>query len=165
MASIFRAQYSKIDPQKLINLKAFSLERVLEMDPEFLNTEGEHEHDKSISSISCNFEGMVNQRQLSDWIRQVITDMGANLPVQRFISCAGDNRKFVFQGVGMLFSAPSPISYGQLGREECRFVFIGKNLDKDFLRAGLMACQCTEDLRFKVGDKVYANIVSTFGSN
>jgi G3E family GTPase len=160
MASIFRAQYSKIDPQKLINLKAFSLERVLEMDPEFLNTEGEHEHDKSISSISCNFEGMVNQRQLSDWIRQVITDMGANLyRYKGLLAVAGDNRKFVFQGVGMLFSGTFSNQLWAAGeRRECRFVFIGKNLDKDFLRAGLMACQCTEDLRFKVGDKVYANI-------
>ena len=38
------------------------------------------------------------------------------------------------------------------------FVFIGKDLDKEFLKEGFMSCKCTEDLRFKVGDKVYANV-------
>ena len=40
---------------------------------------------------------------------------------------------------------------------ECRFVFIGKNLDHKALQEGLMNCMA-EELRFNVGDKVYANI-------
>ena len=40
---------------------------------------------------------------------------------------------------------------------ECRFVFIGRNLDHKALQDGLMDC-IAEDLRFNVGDKVYANI-------
>ena len=40
---------------------------------------------------------------------------------------------------------------------ECRFVFIGRNLDHDALQAGLMDCKA-EELRFNVGDTVYANI-------
>ena len=40
---------------------------------------------------------------------------------------------------------------------ECRFVFIGKNLDHKELEEGLMDCMA-EDLRFNVGDTVYANI-------
>ena len=32
-------RYSKVEPKKLINIKAFSLDRVLEMDPEFMDTE------------------------------------------------------------------------------------------------------------------------------
>ena len=40
---------------------------------------------------------------------------------------------------------------------ECRFVFIGRNLDHEALQSGLMECRA-EDLRFNVGDTVYANI-------
>ena len=40
---------------------------------------------------------------------------------------------------------------------ECRFVLIGRDLDHEGLKAGLMACKA-EELRFKVGDLVYANI-------
>ena len=41
-ADIFRCQYSKVDPKNLIGINSFSLEKTLKMDPEFLNTEGEH---------------------------------------------------------------------------------------------------------------------------
>ena len=160
VAEIYRTQYSKVDPEKLINLKSFSLQRVLEFDPEFLNTDGEHEHDPHIGSISCKFEGMVNQSHLQDWIGEVIRDMGASLyRYKGLLAVAGDKRKFVFQGVGMLFSgAFSNQVWRDDEKKECRFVFIGKDLDKDFLKDGFMACQCTENLRFKVGDKVYANV-------
>ena len=42
-------------------------------------------------------------------------------------------------------------------KRECRFVFIGKNLDEKALEQGLIDCKA-EDLRFNVGDTVYANI-------
>ena len=51
-ADIFRCEKSQVDPKSLIGIQAFSLERTLEMDPEFLDMEGEHEHDPSVSSIS-----------------------------------------------------------------------------------------------------------------
>ena len=38
------------------------------------------------------------------------------------------------------------------------FVFIGKNLDHDWLKQCFMACLVSDKLRFKVGDKVQANI-------
>ena len=41
---------------------------------------------------------------------------------------------------------------------ECIFVFIGKNLDHDWLKQCFQACLVTNELRFKVGDKVQANI-------
>jgi hypothetical protein len=41
-------------------------------------------------------------------------------------------------------------------KRECRFVFIGRDLDHEALEEGLMACK-SEKLRFKVGDIVYAN--------
>ena len=46
-------------------------------------------------------------------------------------------------------------------KRECRFVFIGRNLDHEALQSGLMECKA-EDLRFNVGDFVYANITGGF---
>ena len=40
---------------------------------------------------------------------------------------------------------------------ECRFVFIGRDLDHQELEAGLLECKA-EELRFGVGDIVYANM-------
>ena len=41
---------------------------------------------------------------------------------------------------------------------ECRFVFIGRDLDHEDLEKGLLECKA-EELRFNVGDTVYANLV------
>merc|ERR1719230_1161968 len=49
---IIKTTQSQVDPKKLINISGFSLERVLEMDPEFMNTDGDHKHDSTVSSIS-----------------------------------------------------------------------------------------------------------------
>lgn len=63
-AQIFRTQHSKMEPMDLIGISAFSLEKTLEMDPEFLNTDGEHEHDPNVSSCSTKFEGYLNVRKV-----------------------------------------------------------------------------------------------------
>jgi len=159
-AQIFRCQHSKVEPKDLIGISAFKLEKTLEMDPEFLNTEGEHEHDPRVSSTSTKFEGFLNVKKLNMWISDIIQTMGANLfRYKGVLSVAGMTRKFVFQGVGMLFSGGFVDAEWAPGeKRECRFVFIGRDLDKKALLDGFMACQCSEELRFKVDDKVMARV-------
>lgn len=41
---------------------------------------------------------------------------------------------------------------------ECRFVFIGKNLNKQELIDGFMNCKAEEKLRFNIGDRVLARV-------
>ena len=40
-----------MSPDWVLNIGTFDLKRTLEMDPEFLNTDGEHEHDTTVSSV------------------------------------------------------------------------------------------------------------------
>jgi len=159
-AQIFRTQQSQCDPSHLIDIKSFDLEKTLEMDPEFLNTDEEHEHDPSVSSTSTKFEGFLQVQKLQRWISTIIRTMGANLfRYKGVLNVAGMDQKFVFQGVGMLFSggfADELWAPGQK-RENC-FVFIGRDLDKKFLIDGFMACKCSDKLRFAVGDMVLANV-------
>jgi G3E family GTPase len=159
-ADIFRCQYSKVDPKNLIGINSFSLEKTLKMDPEFLNTEGEHEHDPTVSSTSTKFSGHLNINKLERWIGEIIQTMGADLfRYKGVLSVAGMDQKFVFQGVGMLFSGGFvDAKWGADEERECRFVFIGKNLDKDALINGFMDCKCSSKLRFKVGDAVLAQV-------
>jgi len=75
------------------------------------------------------------------------------------LSVAGMEQKFVFQGVGMLFSGGfSDTEWGPDEKRECRFVFIGRDLDKKLLIDGFMKCKCSENLRFAVGTKVLAKV-------
>jgi G3E family GTPase len=157
---IFRCQQSKVDPKNLIGISAFKLEKTLEMDPEFLNTEGEHEHDPRVSSTSTKFEGFLNIKKLNSWISEIIESMGGNLfRYKGVLSVAGMNNKFVFQGVGMLFSGGFvDAEWGAEETRENRFVFIGRDLDKKALIDGFMACQCSDELRFAIGDSVRARV-------
>ena len=160
-APITRTQNSIIDPNELINIGAFDLDRTLEMDPEFLDTEAEHEHDDRVTSTSYKFVGELNANRLKAWIGKLMREQGEDLfRYKGVLAVKGMDAKFVFQGVHMLFGGEfsEEIGLWKEGEErECRFVFIGRDLDPEALQQGLMACQA-EDLRFKVGDTVYANI-------
>ena len=160
-APMYHTENSIIDPLNLINIGSFDLEKTLEMDPEFLDTEAEHEHDERVTSTSSKFEGALNVNKLERWIGELMRDKGEDLfRYKGVLAVKGMDKKFVFQGVHMLFgggfsSEVAPWKEGET--RECRFVFIGRDLDHEELQQGLMDCKA-EELRFKVGDTVYANI-------
>ena len=160
-APMYHTENSIIDPVNLINIGSFDLEKTLEMDPEFLDTEAEHEHDDRVTSTSSKFEGALNVNKLERWIGELMQTKGEDLfRYKGVLAVKGMDQKFVFQGVHMLFgggfsSEVAPWKEGET--RECRFVFIGRDLDHEELQQGLMDCKA-EELRFKVGDTVYANI-------
>ena len=160
-APMYHTENSIIDPVNLINIGSFDLEKTLEMDPEFLDTEAEHEHDDRVTSTSSKFEGALNVNKLERWIGELMQTKGEDLfRYKGVLAVKGMDQKFVFQGVQMLFgggfsSEVAPWKEGET--RECRFVFIGRDLDHEELQQGLMDCKA-EELRFKVGDTVYANI-------
>jgi len=158
-ATIQRTSFSKVKPTDVLNLQAFELDRVLDFDPEFLDEDQEHKHDDSVNSFAVKTEGEVNIKLLQSWISRLIQEAGADLyRYKGVIAVKGMDQKFVFQGVGMLFSGKfGDVKWGKSEKRESCFVFIGKNLDHEFYREGFMACKAGK-LRFKVGDMVEANI-------
>ncbi len=160
-APIFHTENSLIDPKELINIGSFDLEKTLEMDPEFLDTDAEHEHDQRVTSMSSKFEGELNVNKLERWIGNLMQTKAEDLfRYKGVLAVKGMDQKFVFQGVHMLFggSFSEEIGLWKEGeKRECRFVFIGRNLDHDELEKGLMDCKA-EELRFSEGDVVYANV-------
>jgi len=184
-APIIRTNFSKVDPKELLNISAFSLERVLEKEPDFLQSDGtDHVHDDTISSVSFRFPGLeLNVNKLNAWIGDLMGELGTELfRYKGVLAIKGSREKFVFQGVHMLFSgglasevmagpdmftsdggyAPDHPGIWKEGEErECRFVFIGKELKQkhaEKLKRDFLQCAAEETLRFKVGDKVQANV-------
>jgi len=160
-ASIVRATHSEISPKELLNIEAFELDRVLNFDPEFLDEDAEHMHDSRVTSVSYKFEGELNVQMMSMWIQRLISTEGANLyRYKGVLAVKGKDDKFIFQGVGMLFTGnfSDKQQWKKDEKRDSRFVFIGKNLDGDLLKAGLEACKVTKELRFPVGTMVYANV-------
>jgi len=160
-APIFRTENSLLDPKELINIGSFDLQRTLEMDPEFLDTDAEHEHDQRVTSTSAKFEGELNVNKLERWIGGLMRDKAEDLfRYKGVLAVKGMDEKYVFQGVHMLFGGKFSEDIGlwkEGEKRECRFVFIGRDLDHEALESGLMEC-LAEDLRFNVGDTVYANV-------
>lgn len=161
-AEIIRCQHSQVDPKNLLNLKAFELDRILEFDPEFLKSSGaDHAHDDSVSSVAIQVEGELNISKLQMWVGDLIGSPEKANNLFRYkgvLAVKGKQEKWVFQGVHMLFAGgfSDEQVWAEGERRECRFVFIGKNLDKKELREGFMSCIAEESLRFKVGDVIEA---------
>merc|ERR1712146_413102 len=153
-AAIQRTLQSKTQPSDVLNLRA------LEFDPEFLDEDQEHMHDESVSSVSAKCSDPVNLAMLETWISRLIQVDGANLyRYKGVIAVKGVDEKFIFQGVGMLFSGGfDKTKWRQDEKRESRFVFIGKNLDAEFYREGFNACKVDRPLRFPLGTKVKANV-------
>ena len=78
-APMYHTENSIIDPVNLINIGSFDLEKTLEMDPEFLDTEAEHEHDDRVTSTSSKFEGALNVNKLERWIGELMQTKGEDL--------------------------------------------------------------------------------------
>ncbi|MEC8722317.1 MAG: GTP-binding protein [Candidatus Thermoplasmatota archaeon] len=161
IAPIYQTENSLIDPSELIGIGSFDLDKTLEMDPEFLDTDSEHEHDQNVTSISSRFKGELNVNKLESWIGELMQTKAEDLfRYKGVLAVKGMDQKFVFQGVHMLFGGDfsQEIGLWKDGEDrECRFVFIGRDLDHQELESGLLECKA-EELRFKVGDTVYANI-------
>ena len=159
-APILRCTQSNVSWKEIIGVQAFNLDRVLDFEPEFLtDLDAEHQHDETVSSVSVKFEGELMVRGLSRWIDKLIQEKGADLfRYKGVMAVKGSEAKFIFQGVGMLFTGGfSDFTWAPDEKRECRFVFIGRNLDKKALVEEVMAYKVTNELRFKIGDKVFAN--------
>jgi G3E family GTPase len=76
---VYETLNSQIDVEKILGLDAFSLDRVVKMDPEFLNEDQEHLHDQSVSSVGLTFEYDLDMSKLEDLIDYVIKEMGNDL--------------------------------------------------------------------------------------
>lgn len=159
-ALLIETQQAKVNLDQILGIGAFSLNNVLEMDPEFLKDQ-DHQHDKSISSVGISFEGSLNPLKLDKWINLLIQTRNQDLfRYKGVLNVYNEDRKFIFQGVHMLFMNMPFITWGKNEKRINKFCFIGRNLNREELTTGFEACIMQPkdlELRFKVGDKVKCN--------
>ena len=157
MTKIHETTNSRFDPNLLLNIKGFNLDGVLIKEPDFLDTSAEHQHDTSVSSIALQHKDPVNIGKLQDWIQVLIDEKSADLfRYKGVINVAGEARKFVFQGVHMLFTGSFTEEWKEGEERDSRFVFIGRNLDKQDITDKFLACSVDLLLRFPVGMRILA---------
>lgn len=139
LAKLIPAQHAKIDLDRVLDVGAFDLSRALDLDPAFL-TDGEHQHDQTVTSVGIQADGDVAVDRFNEWLGWLLATKGVDIFRSKgFLAVAGEPRRYVFQGVHMLFDGTEGPAWGDTPRHN-RLVFIGRNLDRDTLESGFRAC-------------------------
>ena len=126
----------------ILGLKAFSLERVLEVEPDFLKSDHDHEHDDDVTSLSFVSDTPLDMEKFQDWFSKLLQTKGQDiLRTKGILDFTGESDRYVFQGVHMLMDA-SPMGKWPEGKvRSSRLVFIGRNLESMNLKEGFVNCK------------------------
>jgi G3E family GTPase len=100
----------------------------------------DHEHDDAVTSVGITTAGDLDPKRLNSWLGNLLRTQGPDIfRMKGVLSIAGEARRFVFQGVHMLFDGRPDREWGDEPRTN-KLIFIGRNLDRDSLHAGFRAC-------------------------
>ena len=140
LAPIIRTQHGKVNLDAILDVGAFSLDRVLADDPEFLDPDAEHQHDLTVTSVGIEVEGDLDLERLNDWLGNLLRTKGTDIFRSKgILSIAGMEERYVFQGVHMLLDGQPNGTWGEEERRN-RLVFIGRNLDRESLEKSFRSC-------------------------
>jgi G3E family GTPase len=139
---IIRTAHCAAPLDNILGLDAFSLDRVLEVEPDFLESDHDHEHDDDVNSISFVSETPLDLDKFETWFGNLLRTHGQDiLRSKGIIEFLGVDERYVFQGVHMLMDA-SPMGNWPEGKSRSsRIVFIGRNLESMNLLEGFEACK------------------------
>ncbi|HVY00908.1 MAG TPA: GTP-binding protein [Pseudorhodoplanes sp.] len=160
-ARLHRTQHAQIDLTEVLDRNAFDLDRILELEPAFLE-EGEghhhhdhdhdhghdhghgglkHFHDEEMQSISLKSERPLDPEKFLPWVQNLVATEGQNiLRSKGIVAFRDDPDRFVFQGVHMMLEGDHQRPWKEGEKRESRVVFIGRNLPEDRIREGFAAC-------------------------
>lgn len=130
IAKIHRTRDAEIDMDALLGIKAFDLNQALQIDPDFLG-EDAHEHDETVGSIALVESGELDGEKLNNWLSELLRDHGPDIfRMKGILNMAGEDNRFVFQGVHMLFDGRPDRPWKPDEPRQNELVFIGRNLER-----------------------------------
>ena len=159
-ATIHRTERCAIPLDRVLDRGAFDLDRILSLDPDFLNGPDHHHHDHDhdhhdhdhhhhhdhvaeagIASLSLR-AGELDPKRFFPWIEQITQAFGPDLlRYKGILAFRGDPERYVVQGVHMIMEGNHQRAWRDGEAHESRLVFIGRNLETELLRAGFEACR------------------------
>lgn len=162
-ARLHKASKCAVPLDAVLRRNAFDLERILEIEPDFLDGSGEHDHHghpgdgqshghakkplshqhgEDMQSVSLSIEGDVQPEKFLPWLQDYIQREGASiLRSKGILSFKGEPKRFVFQGVHMLLEGDLQREWKPGERRLSKLVFIGRNLNAEEIRKGVAACR------------------------
>jgi len=151
IAKIYRTQSAEIAMSEILDVGAFDLSRALAIDPDFLGTDEHHspeahshhhhEHDQTVKSVAFVEQGAMDGAKLNDWLDRLLATKGADIfRTKGILNIDGEDCRFVFQGVHMIFDGKSDRPWQKDEIRKNEMVFIGRNLNAAELKQGFLSC-------------------------
>ncbi len=147
IAKIFRTRNAQIETATILGMNAFDLNNALQIDPDFLN-ETAHEHDETVGSLALVESGELDGDKLNAWIGQLLRDHGPDIfRMKGILNLAGEDCRFVFQGVHMLFDGCQDRPWKPDESRTNELVFIGRNLEQMNLADSFRGCLIAQNIQ------------------
>ena len=141
-AKIIRTARCDAPLDEVVGLNAFSLDRVLEVEPDFLDSDHDHEHDDDITSVSFVSETPLDFEKFQSWFGKVLQTRGQDiLRSKGILDFDGLDERYVFQGVHMLMDGSPMGEWPKDKSKSSRVVFIGRDIENMGLKEGFEACK------------------------
>lgn len=141
-ATIHRTERCNIDLKQLLGRNSFDLDRILEVEPDFLDEFHEHEHDDHVTSFALVTPEPLDPQKFLPWVQTVTQQFGMDiLRMKGIVAFKDDDDRFVVQAVHMLLDGDHQRAWRKDEERISRLVFIGRNLPRDIIEQGFMSCR------------------------
>jgi len=162
-ATLHRTERAQVKLSDVLERGAFDLDRILEIEPEFLDDGGhdhdhhhhdhdghdhhhdhghshggmKHYHDEDMQSLSLRTDKPVDPTKFMPWLQELVAKDGEKiLRSKGILSFKGDDDRYVFQGVHMMLEGDHQRKWKKDEARESRLVFIGRELPEQAIRDG-----------------------------
>ena len=140
-AKVHRAQNCAVPIAEVLGRNAFDLDRIIALEPDFLEEGHHHHHDEDVQSLSIRHEGEVDPDRFLPWLSDLTQREGPSiLRCKGIVAFPGEPKRFVFQGVHMILDGDVQGDWKPGEARESRVVFIGRDLNEKAIREGFLAC-------------------------
>jgi len=161
-ARVHKTERCRIALPEVLGRNAFDLDRILEIEPDFLDDGGHHHdhghdghshghhhhggshkhyHDEEMQSLSLRSDRPLDADKFFPWVQGLVQTEGPNiLRCKGILSFKDDDQRFVFQGVHMILDGDHQRPWNDGEKRESRIVFIGRNLPQEKIQQGFEGC-------------------------
>jgi G3E family GTPase len=163
---VHKTERAKIALDEVLGRNAFDLDRILDIAPDFLESEDDHDHhhahghdhhhghdhehahrglkhyhDEDMQSVSLKSDKALDPDKFFPWVQNLVQTDGPNiLRCKGILSFRNDDERFVFQGVHMILDGDHQRPWNKDEKRDSRIVFIGRNLPEEKIRQGFESC-------------------------
>jgi G3E family GTPase len=140
-----RAQQKKVhfgeaDIREILDIRGFNLNAVLELAPDFLESD-HHEHNDEVTSFVWKDSRPLHMEKIETFLSLMVQNYGEDLlRYKGILNVQGEPRRMIFQGVHMLMGGTPGKPWVPGEARESVMVFIGRKLPRRLFEEGLAYC-------------------------